>query len=576
VRTSLGVRKTTGIKASPTWALATSHPGGSLAEESAEKSAPRRFSWSLGNIRMSAPVGGIQHGQPNRPAASPLPMQAKLEVGAVDDPLEREADRVAEQVMRMPDAAAFTNSTTPFSSPALQVGSPTTSDATVQRKCSCGGSCETCKGQQSDDKHGQVQRKPAAPQISAVGPSVLARGSAPPIVHEVLHSTGQPLDAATRGFFEPRFGQNLNHVRVHADTRAADSATTMGAMAYTVGSNVVFGRDRFSPHSTTGRNLLAHELAHVIQQASGSPGTLRRTPCLHGSDCKFIPGDPGRFGEGVDTPPKKGEFSLEIGHAEISDPSAPKDAPRPSRQGQLAPILKKLVEDSGFKIAAEASGPFIDEGLTAEVEAQAVPCAKFPGGLPKGAPKDGCCIQIYPEMENRAKRLLESKSPRTHAQDEDALDLIGTVLHEAEHCHFDASPETAKKIPAESDCNLNTVVFHGPRTKFDFTVKFYLSELSAIIAELRLYFQNFEASATKQNHDLLHEQEIWKALNKDESVRGIIHGLKCACSCESVDHLIENAVRNALNSWPEGQARKFLEVMARILPSWWPKGFRDL
>jgi hypothetical protein len=154
--------------------------------------------------------------------------------------------------------------------------------------------------------------------------------------------------------------------------------------------------------------------------------------------------------------------------------------------------------------------------------------------------------------------------------------LIGTVLHEAEHCHFDASPETAKKIPAESDCNLNTVVFHGPRTKFDFTVKFYLSELSAIIAELRLYFQNFESSATKQNHDLLHEQEIWKALNKDESVRGIIHGLKCACSCESVDHLIENAVRNALNSWPEGQARKFLEVMARILPSWWPKGFRDL
>ncbi len=491
-------------------------------------------------------------------------MQAKLEVGAVDDPLEREADRVAEQVMRMPDAAA---------SPALQVGSPTTS-AAVQRKCSCGGSCETCKGQHSDDEHDQVQRKPAAPQISAVGSSGLAKGSAPPIVHEVLRSPGQPLDAATRGFFEPRFGQNLNHVRVHADTRAAESASTMGAMAYTVGPNVVFGRDRFSPHSATGRNLLAHELAHVMQQGAGSPGTLRRAPCLHGSDCKVIPGDPGRFGEEVDAPLKKGEIS--IGHVEILDSSAPNAAPPPSRQGQLALNLKKLVEDSGFKIAAEASGLFIDEELTSKVGAQATQCAAFPGGPPKGTPKDGCCIQIYPEMDNRAKRLLESKSPRTHAQDQDALELISTVLHEAEHCHFDASPETAKKIPAESDCNLDTVVFHGPRTKSDFTVKFYLSELSAIIAELRPYFQNFEASPTKQNHGLLHEEEIWKTLNKDESVRGIIHGLKCACSCESVDHLIENAVRNALNSWPEGQARKFLEVMARILPSWWPKGFRDL
>jgi hypothetical protein len=154
--------------------------------------------------------------------------------------------------------------------------------------------------------------------------------------------------------------------------------------------------------------------------------------------------------------------------------------------------------------------------------------------------------------------------------------LIGTVLHEAEHCHFNVSPETAKKIPAESDCNLDTVVFHGPRTNSDFTVKFYLSELSAIIAQFPPYFQNFEASPTKENHDLLHQQEIQLALDKDESIRGIIHGLKCACSCESVDRLVENAVCNAMSSWPKGQARKFLEVMARILPSWWPKGFRDL
>jgi hypothetical protein len=352
-------------------------------------------------------------------------------------------------------------------------------------------------------------------------------------------------------------------------------------MAYTVGSNIVFGRDRFSPHSASGRNLLAHELAHVIHQQSRSAGMLRRTPCLHGSDCKFIPGDTGRFVERLHAPPKAGQVVVTESHMDVqipdpSDPTGQRFIPPPSRQGEPAPNLKKLVEESGFKIAAEASGPFIDEGLSTSVGAQAPLCSQFPGGIPKGAPKDGCCIQIYPEMEDRAKRLLDSKSPRTHAQDADALDLVSTVLHEAEHCHFNQSPETAKKIPAESDCNLNSVVFHGPGTGTNFPVKFYLSELSARIEEFAPYFQNFEASPTKENHDLLHQKEIDIALNKDESIRGIIHGLQCACSCDSVDALVESAVRNAMSSWPKGQARKFLEVMARILPSWWPKGLRSL
>ena len=500
------LKETHSLKANKPAALPKSTPGSSSVEAT-DFSSPR-FSYNLDNMRLSTPVAksaSRRHGR----GRLPYPVQAKLEV--------------------------------------------------------------TSGAEASDDEHGQVRRKAGAAQTSHFASAQAnAAMTAPPIVHSVLRSPGRPLDATTRAFFEPRFGPDLSTVRVHADGRAADSAAAVGAMACTVGSDVVFGRGRYAPYSTSGQHLLAHELAHLIQQESVPASTLRRAPCLHGSDCKSIPGDPGRFGARVDAPPTKGEAKLEFGHPEIEtvDPSAPKDAPvtpPPSRQGLPANNLRKLVEDSGFKIPPEASGPFIDEGLTSDVGAQANPCSNFPDGLPKGAPKDGCCIQVYPDMENQAKRLLASKSPRTPAQDKTALALTSTVLHEAEHCHFDSSTDTAKKIPAESDCNLDTVVFHGPGTNFDFTVKFYLSELSAEIAEFPPYFQNFQKSSTKASHDLLHEKEVGLAFNKDESIRGIIHALTCVCSCESVDHLIEHAVHNIIDSWPKDQASKFLEVRRALI-----------
>lgn len=95
---------------------------------------------------------------------------------------------------------------------------------------------------------------------------------APPIVHEVLRSPGEPLDPATRAFFEPRFGHHFGQVRVHTDQKAAGSARAVQAQAYTVGQNVVFGAGQFSPGTAAGQRLLAHELAHTVQQRSGSAG----------------------------------------------------------------------------------------------------------------------------------------------------------------------------------------------------------------------------------------------------------------------------------------------------------------
>ncbi len=90
----------------------------------------------------------------------------------------------------------------------------------------------------------------------------------PPIVHEVLRSPGQPLDAGTRAFMEPRFGHDFSGVQVHTDAKAAESAQAVNALAYTVGNAIVFGAGQYRPDAVQGRQLVAHELTHILQQRS--------------------------------------------------------------------------------------------------------------------------------------------------------------------------------------------------------------------------------------------------------------------------------------------------------------------
>jgi hypothetical protein len=130
----------------------------------------------------------------------------------------------------------------------------------LQRKCACGsygsggGSCDKCR---ADGK--KLQR-------TAVGPET--PDGLPESVHEVLGASGQPLDAATRTWMEPRFNYDFSAVRVHTDARAARSAKEVNALAYTVGRDVVFGAGQYAPGTERGTRLLAHELTHVVQQTS--------------------------------------------------------------------------------------------------------------------------------------------------------------------------------------------------------------------------------------------------------------------------------------------------------------------
>jgi hypothetical protein len=180
-----------------------------------------------------------------------------LRIGAPDDAYEREADRVANQVIAGGGKLNWSLS-----------GMSMT--PRLQRKCSCGGSegaggeCEECKKEEGNDGKKVLQRKATGPVEADV---------APPIVHEVLKSPGEALDREMRDLFNPRLGFDFSRVRIHADAAAATSARSINAQAYTVGNHVVFDEGSYSPQTLEGKQLLAHELTHVAQQGASPLGS---------------------------------------------------------------------------------------------------------------------------------------------------------------------------------------------------------------------------------------------------------------------------------------------------------------
>jgi len=145
-------------------------------------------------------------------------LQRKLAIGTSNDPLEQEADRVADQVM-----AASAHS--------VVRGAPL-----------------------------HIQRYAAQ--------AIEGADTAPASVDRVLASSGRPLEPVLRQDMEQRFGHDFSQVRVHSGMAAEQSARDVNADAYTVGHNIVFGMDRFAPGTHAGRRLISHELTHVVQQAS--------------------------------------------------------------------------------------------------------------------------------------------------------------------------------------------------------------------------------------------------------------------------------------------------------------------
>ncbi|MBC8029985.1 MAG: DUF4157 domain-containing protein [Pyrinomonadaceae bacterium] len=165
--------------------------------------------------------------------------QPKLTVSTPGEIYEQEADRVADQVMRMPDPR-------------------------VQRQA-----------EEAEEKMPQAKR--TSGQTNELAAGVRTRINA-------IQGAGEPLPDSERAFFEPRFGHDFGQVRVHTNDSAARAAKAIHARAFTYGNHVFFGAGEYSPNTATGQHLFAHELTHVVQQQA-APGLIQRQ-----DDPKLPPG----------------------------------------------------------------------------------------------------------------------------------------------------------------------------------------------------------------------------------------------------------------------------------------------
>jgi hypothetical protein len=184
-------------------------------------------------------------------------VKAKLTIGAPNDKYEQEADRVSEQVMRMPDPTA------------QRMSEDQDRDELIQTKRLTNLITPLVQRQTELDIDEEVE-EPIQAKFTTNPSSLVTTGLENQI--RTLKGGGQPLPASERAFFEPRFGANFADVRVHTDNQAARTAESINARAFTIGRDIVFATGQFLPGTHSGRSLLAHELTHALQQSSESKG----------------------------------------------------------------------------------------------------------------------------------------------------------------------------------------------------------------------------------------------------------------------------------------------------------------
>ena len=194
--------------------------------------------------------------------------QARLTVGQPNDKYEQEADRVADQVMAMPDPKLQRLPENDEEEEPLQAKFKV--GEMLQRMCS-GCEEETARRQPEEDEDEGLQAKANRGETPTVTSGLESRING-------IKGGGQPLNAEARSFFEPRFGSDFSDVRLHTDSQAAESARTINARAFTLGRNIVFGAGEYSSDTPSVNKLLAHELVHTLQQGGEYGYRLSRVP----------------------------------------------------------------------------------------------------------------------------------------------------------------------------------------------------------------------------------------------------------------------------------------------------------
>ena len=207
----------------------------------------------------------VQQSQATRQTSTPsrqskpkgIAIQAKLTIGQPNDKYEQEADRIADQVMQMPDRTAVQRKCTDCEKEAMVQQKPLAASITprIQR--------QAAEGREEDAIQTKpIQTKSLVSENPTPGTSLESRLNS-------SKSGGSPLPDTTRSFMENRIGADFSNVKVHTDSNAVQMSQELGAQAFTHGNHIYFNSGKYSPESTSGKHLLAHEMVHTLHQGLG-------------------------------------------------------------------------------------------------------------------------------------------------------------------------------------------------------------------------------------------------------------------------------------------------------------------
>ncbi len=490
----------------------------------------------------------------------------------------------------------------------------------LQRKCACGAT-PGADGRCADCRNERVPRSATQPE----GPAQI-----PSVVHEVLRAPGEPLDAETRRSMEARFGRVSEHgedfhapiaaapltispaadplerradnvaaqamrpqsadghaprwdfsrVRVHADTRAAQSAQVLNALAYTVGESIVFGSGRFAPRGHEGQHLLAHELAHTLQ-AQGAriarqpdpakvlsrphrptlppykpapPPAPRRAdvpagvaPCLTGKICEPpVPGSAWDFGK----------------RAEKQSTARPK-TPTPAKE------VKRAANESSPGILKDIFEVTVNPGLSESVAAQVDTCKEFNVAA---AGASASCIEVPKALEEEAARFNQGLMCVDEAKGADPLAcldrdhwqyrLISVMTHEVAHVTF------RHPTPAGiSSRTRNEITLHE------------VSELYAQLSEFPVHYRRTASIVSlygdkQKAREVFHTSiDAWIKIHVEssgEGIRGMLTKLRCINTCGTVTVLVTSLVQSVTAAWPEEMKNLLLQGLHDVDKLDWP------
>ena len=464
----------------------------------------------------------------------------------------------------------------------------------LQRQCACGthtlgDQCDSCKG-----KAGMLQRRAGVAFDSA---------EVPPIVHDVLRSSGQPLDQSTRALLEPKLGNVLgrtrvtpttaapqrmaisqpgdfhereadriaesvvsqNHettldqkeqlpgwrfdlsgVRIHTDQQAAESARAVNALAYTVGNHVVFGSGSYAPHSTAGLRLLTHELTHTAQQ---TPVLFRKgAPCLGQVVCKGLTTPSVTLSEAQKESKTRRTQRKNLCNKKVPDPGC-----RADKHGERAVQLEELLRKYDPTYLAMTEGIFIDRDLEKSFRALTIFCDEFTPSIAK----TGHCITVPIESEKEAEEFNTTTGPREIDGKERGLwreRMLEILVHEAQHTRFRSivSP-TSKLVPGGAP-----ILFGKARPtcstkeKEQQDVHSALNELSSMIQEFRLRKEFLKTTVGFTEAEKQADMEEWRdrRVRRDfQSIKISLRTARCFCGCDDANDLIRETLKFATSSW---------------------------